>query len=404
MAEFTYVALTDTGAKKSGNIVAESKEVALQMLREQSLFPTSVETASALNKEVKFNTGGSISPHALAVFCRQFHSMMDAGVAMVPALHMLGQQSDNKTLAKAIADLEQDVKAGLTLGEAMRHQGKVFPEMMIAMTEAGEASGKLDVSLDRMATQFDRVAETRSRTIKASIYPIIVLVVCIAIVIFMLLKVIPSYETMFESMDMTLPAATLMMIALSNFLQNYWFIAIGIIVAIVLVRMFIRSTPKGHLSQDTVALKIPILGPLRQKTACSIISRTLSTLIFSGVSIVEALQITSKVIDNYAYKVALEEAVDDVKKGVPLSATLAKHPIFPPMVVYMISVGEETGQTDEMLTKLADYYDDEVEMATETAMAAIEPAIILVMAGLVGLLVVAVMGPMIKMYSNLDSL
>lgn len=404
MAEFTYAALTDKGAKKTGNIVAESKEMALQQLREQGLFPTDVQTASALNREIKFNAGGSISAHALAVFCRQFHSMLDAGVALVPALQMLGKQADNKTLAKAIGDLEQDVRAGLTLGEAMRHQGNTFPEMMIAMVEAGEASGKLDVSLDRMADQFDRVADTQARTRKAAIYPVIVLVVCIAIIVFMLIKVIPSYETMFESMDMTLPPATLMMIALSHFIQNYWFIIIGVIVAFVLIRLFVKSTPKGRLWMDTRALKFPFLGPLRAKTACSVISRTLATLIYSGVSITDGLHIVSKVIDNYAYKVALEEAEEDVKKGVPLSVSLAKHPIFPPMVVYMISVGEETGQTDEMMNKLADYYDDEVKMATETAMAAIEPMIILVMAGLVVILIAAVMGPMIKMYSNLDAL
>lgn len=404
MAEFTYTALTSTGAKKTGSIVAESPEIAAQQLRDQGLFPTNVAAASALNREIKFGSGGHIKVHSLAVFCRQFHSMLDAGVALVPAMQMLGRQSDDKTLAKAIEALEADVRAGLTLGEAMRHQGSTFPEMMIAMVEAGEASGKLDVSLERMADQFDRVADTQARTRKAAMYPIIVLVVCIAIIVFMLIKVIPSYETMFDGMGLELPIATVIMIKLSHFIKQFWYIILGAVVAIVLIRMFIKSTPKGRLAMDSNALKIPFLGPLKAKTACSVISRTLATLIYSGVSITDGLHITAKVIDNFAYKVALEEAEDDVKKGVPLSTSLAKHPIFPPMVIYMISVGEETGQTDEMMNKLADYYDDEVKMATETAMAAIEPAIILVMAGLVGLLIAAVMGPMIKMYSNLDAL
>lgn len=404
MAEFTYAALTDKGAKKTGNIVAESKEMALQQLREQGLFPTDVQTASALNREIKFNVGGSISAHALAVFCRQFHSMLDAGVALVPALQMLGKQADNKTLAKAIGDLEQDVRAGLTLGEAMRHQGNAFPEMMIAMVEAGEASGKLDVSLERMAAQFDRTDKTQAMTKKAAIYPVIVAIVAVAVVVFMLVKVIPSYQEMFSQMDMDLPAITKAMIKLSDFIIHYWYIIIAVIVAIVVVHRIIRSTENGRLRQDTNALKFPLLGNLRVKTNCSIISRTLSTLIFSGLSITDALAICAKVTDNYAYKSALQSAVEDVKRGVPLSASLSKSKWFPPMVIYMISVGEETGQTDDMLQKLADYYDDEVEMTTQTVMAAIEPAIILVMAGLVGILIMAVMSPMIQMYSSLDQL
>lgn len=404
MAEFTYVALTNTGAKKQGNIIAESKDYALRQLREQGLFPTEVKATTGMNRQINFDMVGEAKPHDLAVFCRQFHSMISAGVALVPALHMLGGQSENKNLRSAIQGLEADVRAGLTLADAMRHQGKIFPEMMIAMVEAGEASGKLDVSLERMAAQFDRTDKTQAMTKKAAIYPVIVAIVAVAVVVFMLVKVIPSYQEMFSQMDMDLPAITKAMIKLSDFIIHYWYIIIAVIVAIVVVHRIIRSTENGRLRQDTNALKFPLLGNLRVKTNCSIISRTLSTLIFSGLSITDALAICAKVTDNYAYKSALQSAVEDVKRGVPLSASLSKSKWFPPMVIYMISVGEETGQTDDMLQKLADYYDDEVEMTTQTVMAAIEPAIILVMAGLVGILIMAVMSPMIQMYSSLDQL
>ena len=405
MPEFRYVALTADGEEKKGNITSTTLDEALASLRGDGLFPTTVEKATVLNKDLELPFGSSVSARDLSVFCRQFVSMLSSGVTILAALEMQANQTENKTLARTLSVVRDDITKGETLANAMKRHPKVFPELMISMVEAGEASGKLEVTFELMADHFERVERTKGMIRKASVYPIVVAIVAVIVMIIMFVKVIPAYTDMFNDMDIEMPKITLAVVAASNFLIHYWYVIVGVIVAIVLGVKAWHSTPEGKLAHGRASLKAPLFGKLHLKSECSVMARTLSTLIYSGMDLVEALEIVAKVTGNEVIKRTLRNSAEDVRRGVPLSKSLEKAGVFPPMVIYMIGVGEETGEIEDMLSKLADYYDEEVEMTTQTVMAAIEPMIILIMAALVMILIAAVMSPMIAMYSNLgDSL
>ena len=401
MPEFSYVAQDSSGKEKRGNVVADSAQLAIETVSAEGLVVLSVKEANLLTKELDLTIGNATKPRDLSVFCRQFVSMLSAGVTVVSALEMLSGQTENKYMAKAIVEVRSDIMKGETLGDAMARHPKVFPDIMVNMIRAGEASGKLEVSFERMAEHFEKAAATAGMVRKAAMYPIIVAIVAIIVGVFMLVKVVPSYTEMFDSMDMELPGLTVAVVNLSDFLVAYWFIIIPVIIAIVVaIRMF-KRTDGGKLFFAQMAIKLPLFGKLNVKTACSLFARTLSTLIYSGLPLTEGLDIVSDTMSNEVYKRALKKTADEVSQGIPLSVSLKKSKLYPPMVDYMIEIGENTGEIEEMLEKLADYYDEEVKMTTETVMAAIEPMIILVMAALVGVLIAAVMAPMISMYQQM---
>ena len=404
MAEFTYTAINGAGRQVKGNILAETEAHALEKLRLQDLYPTKIATATLLNKEIDINFGKLASSRDLSVFSRQFVSMLSAGVTIVSALEMLADQTENKHMAKALRKVQEDIMQGETLADAMRKQNKVFPELMLNMVAAGEASGKLDVSFTRMAEHFEKAEKTEGMIRKASIYPIMVAVVALVVVVIMLLKVVPSYTEMFASMDAEMPGITQAVINASNCVTKYWYIVLAIIVAVVGGLKAYQTTEDGKLFMGRLAISIPLFGKLNMKTISSLTARTLSTLICSGMPLVDALVIMSKTVGNEEYKKALEHTVDDVREGIPLSVSLRRSGLYPPMVSHMVGIGEETGEIDDMLTKLADYYDVEVEMTTQTVMAALEPIIILVMALLVGIIIAACLAPMVQMYSSMGNL
>ena len=404
MAEFTYTAINGAGRQVKGNILAETEAHALEKLRLQDLYPTKIATATLLNKEIDINFGKLASSRDLSVFRRQFVSMLSAGVTIVSALEMLADQTENKHMAKALRKVQEDIMQGETLADAMRKQNKIFPELMLNMVAAGEASGKLDVSFTRMAEHFEKAEKTEGMIRKASIYPIMVAVVALVVVVIMLLKVVPSYTEMFASMDAEMPGITQAVINASNFVTKYWYIVLAIIVAVVGGLKAYQATEDGKLFMGRLAISIPLFGKLNMKTISSLTARTLSTLICSGMPLVDALVIMSKTVGNEVYKKALEHTVDDVREGIPLSVSLRRSGLYPPMVSHMVGIGEETGEIDDMLTKLADYYDVEVEMTTQTVMAALEPIIILVMALLVGIIIAACLAPMVQMYSSMGNL
>jgi type IV pilus assembly protein PilC len=272
------------------------------------------------------------------------------------------------------------------------------------MVAAGEASGKIDVAFERMAVHFEKSAKIKSIVKKAMVYPVIVLVVAIAVVIVMLLKVIPSYQDMFEELGGELPAITRAVVAMSNFIQNDWMIILAVIVAIVIGSSAFKKTVPGQFFFGNFMRKVPIFGKLTIKQAAANYARTLSTLIYSGLPMMEALTITGNTMSNYIYKQTLIKAREEVAKGVALSEPIIQSGMFPPMVGHMTKIGEETGDLEGMLTRLADYYDEEVEMTTQTVIAALEPMIILVLAGIVSVMVGAIMMPMFSMYEQMNSL
>lgn len=293
---------------------------------------------------------------------------------------------------------------GETLADAMRKHKKIFPELMINMVTAGEAAGKLDVTFSRMADHFEKAEKTEGMMKKAAIYPVMVAVVAIVVVVIMLIKVVPAYADMFASMDVEMPGITLAVMNASDFMTHYWYVLLAIIVMVVAVGKAYKNTEDGKLAAGRMAISVPLFGKLKIKTISSLTARTLSTLIYSGMPLVDGLRLTARTVGNELYKRALEQAVVDVREGMTLSSSLKKSGLYPPMVSHMIGIGEETGELEDMLTKLADYYDTEVEMTTQTVMAALEPMIILIMAALVGIIIAACMAPMISLYSNMGNL
>ena len=404
MASYGYEAINKMGKEVKGSMDADTLEQAREKLKQQGLIVISLKEESFLNKDINITFGKKISPRDMSVFCRQFVSMSRAGVSIMECLSLLREQTENEVLAKAIAQVHADVQKGESLAESMRKQEKIFSNLMVTTVAAGEESGSLDISLERMATQFEKSARTAATIKKAMIYPIVVACLAVGIIVVMLTFVIPQYTDMFDDLGAELPGLTVAVVAASDFLLAYWYIIIPVVIVVVLLIRFYVKTPAGKLLTSQMAIRIPMFRNLVVKSACSQLARTLSTLIAAGVPLVEAVEISANTMQNVLFKDAILEARDEVIKGVPLSEPLQQSGLFPPMMYHMVRIGEESGSTEEMLTKLADYYDEEVEMATQSLMAAMEPMIIIVLAGVVCLILGAIMGPMMTMYSALDNL
>ena len=404
MPGFSYVAVDKRGKEKRGSLEAETRERALEQLKAEGLIPVSVREQGALNKEIDFSIGKKVKPRDLSVFCRQFVSITQAGVPMKEALQMMTEQTENKWLKKATADVLLNVEKGNTLADSMAAIPDVFPPMLVNMVAAGESSGSLDMSFERMATHFEKEAKLKATIRKATIYPIILIFAVIGVVAVMLLYVIPIFIDMFADLDIEMPALTMGVMNLSKWTASHWYVILAVVAAVVAAYRLIYNTDQGRLKIDYIKMKIPLFGKLTVKTACAQFARTMSTLMGAGISTTECLDTCTKIINNIHYKNALQKAKEEVMKGIPLSEPLAASEVFPPMVCHMTGIGEETGNMEEMLNKLADYYDEEVEITTQSVLAAMEPLIIVFMALIVGTLVIAVIMPIRTMYEGLNNL
>ncbi len=404
MPGFSYVAVDKRGKEKRGSLEAETRERALEQLKAEGLIPVSVREQGALNKEIDFSIGKKVKPRDLSVFCRQFVSITQAGVPMKEALQMLSEQTENKWLKRAISEVLLNVEKGNTLADSMRSQPDIFPPMLVNMVEAGEQSGSLEMAFSRMAVHFEKEAKLKATIKKATIYPIILVIAAIGVIAVMLLFVIPIFIDMFADLDIEMPALTMFVMNSSKWMTSHWYVVLAIIVGVVAAYKLIYKTTQGRLTIDRIKMKMPLFGKLTVKTACSQFARTMSTLLMSGISTIDALETTSKIVNNIHYTNAMLKAREEVMKGVPLSEPLEASGIFPPMVYHMTGIGEETGNVEEMLEKMADYYDEEVEMTTQSVLAAMEPIIILFMALIIGTLVIAVIWPIASMYNGLDNL
>lgn len=404
MAAWGFVAIDKSGKEIKGSKEADSEEQVLRELKAQGLIVLDVTEQNALTKDISIDIGGKPTARDLSVFCRQFASITRAGVTIIEALRMLAEATENKKMQKALMNVRADVEKGETFADSLAKHPAVFPELLIQMARAGESSGSLETSMERMAIQFEKSAKTKALVKKAMIYPIVVMIVAIAVVIVMLVVVIPSYTDMFEQLGAELPGITLAVIAMSDFVKNYWFIIIPVVVGVVFLFKAYAKTYSGKHLFGKLQLKIPAVKNLVVKNASAMMARTLSTLLTAGVPLNEAVAIVSDTMTNIWFKEALKDATEQIMVGVPLSQPLQNCGLFPPMVYYMVRIGEEAGSTEEMLNKLADYYEEEVEMAVQSLMAAMEPMIIIVLAVVVGGLIAAVMAPMMTMYEALDNL
>ena len=404
MPGYTYVAVDEKGKEKRGRMDAENRDEVSQQLKKDGLFPVEIKEQGALNKDIDFSIGKKVKPRDLSVFCRQFVSITQAGVPMKEALQMMTEQTENKWLKKATADVLVNVEKGNTLADSMASIPDIFPPMLVNMVAAGESSGSLEMSFNRMATHFEKEAKLKATIRKATIYPIILICAVIGVIAVMLLYVIPIFIDMFADLDVEMPALTMGVMNVSKWTAGHWYVILAVVVAVVIIYRLIYNTESGRLKIDYIKMKVPLFGKLTVKSACAQFARTMSTLMAAGISTTECLDTVSKIINNIHYKNALQKAKEEVMKGIPLSEPLAASEVFPPMVCHMTGIGEETGNMEEMLSKLADYYDEEVEITTQSVLAAMEPLIIVFMALIVGTLVIAVLMPIRSMYDGLDNL
>ena len=400
MAQYSYKIIDKAGKTKKGTIEAENIDKARTSLKAEGSI-LSLEEASALNRDINISFGKKkkVKVRDMGVFCKQFKSILQAGIGMVDALDMLAQQTNSKVLKEALKNVKDNVQKGDTLNMAMRKEGTVFPSLLLNMIEAGEASGSLEVALDRMSTHFDKDARLKGMVKKAMMYPIVLIIVTIVIAAIMLIKVLPSFASTFASMGSDLPGYTKFIMGLSDSLIETWYIWIIAIAGIMFAYKAYVRTEKGSRVVGNIKLKMPILGDLFTKTECARFSRTLSTLLAAGMPLIEAIETTGKTLDNVIFKDALADAVVQVQRGAPLSAPIKASGIFPNMVVHMLSIGEESGNVEEMLVNVAEYYDEEVTLATDSATAMMEPLIIVVMAVVVIGIIAAIYAPILSMYT-----
>ena len=402
---FSYIIFNTAGKEVKGTLDAATYQEAAQKLRADGSTLISLEEANALSKEVEISfLQQKPKPRDMAVFCRQFVSIIDAGVPVTAALEMLGEQTENKLLAAALKDCKVQIEKGNTLAEAMKKHPSVFDSLFITLVEAGEASGSLDVSFSRMGLQYEKDAKLKGLVKKASIYPSVVAVIAVAVVALMLVFVVPQFEEMLTDLGSELPALTKMVVAASNFMIAKWYIVLAVIALLVFAIIRFKKTEGGGRFFGRIGIRAPLIGPLTVKSASARMCRTFSTLLGAGIPMMEALDIVSRTMGNVHFREALIDTRDDVAMGEALSTSIERSGLFPPLVHHMISIGEETGDIEEMLTKLAEYYEEEVEMTTQQVMAAVEPLIIVVLAAIVGIIVGAVMMPMMTMYDALDNL
>lgn len=405
MANFSYEVLSSAGKRTKGSITGDNRETVMTELKNSGDTVIRCEEASALDKDINIGfLEKKPKPRDLAVFCRQFVSIIDAGVPVMTAFDMLGQQTENKRLRDAINDCKKTIEYGESLTTAMSQHSDIFPKMFITLVEAGEASGSLDVSFARMAEHFEKEAILKAAIKKASLYPIIILCIAFVAVTLLLTFVVPTFKDMLSDLGTELPGITKFVLGASAFIKGYWYIVLVIIIALVMGIRAFNKTEKGMHFFGMMAIKFGPIKNLTVKNASAQMARTLSTLLGSGLPLMDALQITAGTMSNVWFKEEIDKARDMVMVGAPLNKQFKDGGLFPPLVHQMIGIGEETGDIDSMLNKLAEYYESEVQEATQQLMAFLEPLIILLLAVIIGGIVLSVIMPMASMYEGLNSL
>lgn len=399
MAQYNYKAMDKNGKAKKGSIEAINLDKAKEKLKSEGLIVQDIKEQGAGKK----GGGKKVKDKDLAVFCKQFSAVLNAGVTIISALEMMSEQLENKTLKRALQEAQAYVQKGGTLADAFKLNPKVFPPIMINMTAAGEMSGNLEICFDRLTTHFETANALHSKVKGAVTYPIVILIVVVAVVAVLLVGVIPQFSQMFDDLGSELPAATQMLVNLSDFLQHKWYILVIIVVAIVFGLKAFGKTEPGSLMYAKIGIKFPLFGNLTIKSAAATFSRTMATLMASGISLIDAVEQVAKMINNRIIREALLDAKTQIAKGVPLSKPLRDCGIFPPMLPQMTKIGEETGNIEDMMDKVADYYEMEVNDATDALTAAMEPLIIVIMGVVVGGIVMAIYSPMLSMYDAVDS-
>ena len=398
---FKWTGKTPKGTVQQGEMSAETREDVIAALRKQGIIPTIVaeKKASALNLGA-FKRGKKIKDRDIIVFTRQFASMYNAGIPIVQGLDIMSKQTENKTLREIIGKVKGDVESGTTLADSMKKYPKAFDDLYVNLVAAGEQGGVLDSVLQRLAVYIEKAMKLKKKVKGAMIYPAVVMFVAAMVIAIIMIFVIPIFAKVFGEMGVALPLPTQMVVGLSNFLSGIGgLILFAVIVGSIFALRQYRSTAGGRMVTDKLFLKIPVIGELIRKVAVARFSRTLGTLISSGVPILDGLDICAKSAGNKVVEKVVYEVKKDVASGKTVSEPLAKSDVFPPMVVQMISVGESTGSLDQMLSKIADFYDDEVDNTVQNLTVLLEPALMVFLGTVIGFIVIALYLPIFKLGS-----
>lgn len=403
MAQFNYKAVDKSGKARKGTVDAADHDKALEKLKEEGLSVTELNDAG----EGRSGAGlgrKKVKSRDLSIICKQMVSILNAGVTVITALEMLSEQMDNKVLKAALVESKVYVEKGGNLSDSFRLNPGVFPPIMINMVAAGEASGSMEIAFERLSTHFEKDDALKAKIKGALTYPIMVLIVAVLVIIVVMIAVIPQFTEMFADMGVQLPLATRIMVAGSNFILQKWYILLIIIAAIVFGIKAFKATPAGDMFFSKIAVNAPIFSNLVIKENSARFARTLSTLMAAGIPMLDSIEQVAKMMGNKIFRDGLMNTKAQVAKGLPLSKPLKDMEVFPTMLVQMVKIGEETGNIEDMMDKLADLYDREVDLATESLTQAMEPLTMVVMAGIVGVIVAAVYGPILSMYEGIDNM
>ncbi len=398
---FRYQGRTKTGAQKKGTIEAANRNAAIAKLRSQGINPRVIEESkSVLHYEISL--GNKVKHKDFIIYLRQYATLIRAGITVVDATHILQQQTSSKPLKKALIDVEEDIRQGVAFSEAAARHPKVFPPIFVNMMRAGEASGNIDDTLERLADSMAKQYSLKKKVQATLTYPAVLLIITLLVSFFLMIFVVPTFVAMFEDLDIELPWITKAVLAISHFLQKYWWLIIGGLIGTMLgLRQLYMTNAKLNYQVNVAILKMPIFGPLLQKSVIARMTRTLSSLFSSAVPILQALTIVEKIVGNPVVAKVVGQAKLSLQQGGTLSEPLAKSWLFPPLVHQMTAIGEQTGSLDYMLEKVADFYEEEVDRTVDTLKSLIEPLMILFLAAVVGTVVAAILLPMLTMYENI---
>ncbi len=406
MASFTYKAKTSSGSIISGRFDAADKGMVVSFLKSKGLYPMDIKEVKLRGKEFALNFGKKITAKDLAVFCRQFYTMINAGVSVIRCLGFLRRQTENAKLAGIISNVYDEVQKGKSLSEALRaHQGQL-PVILVSMVEVGEVSGTLDRVFERLAVHFEKDNRVRQKIKTAMVYPSVIGIIAMLMVIFMLVFVVPKFMGMFNVAGSGLPLPTKILLAVSNAVTNVVFLFFASIIAFALYFLFskFKRSHTGRLTISRIIFRIPKVGINYRKILASRFARVLSLLLETGVPLIQALDVADKVVDNRVVSIGLAKVRDDVKRGSNLAGPLEDMGVFPVMITQMISIGEESGSLDDIVGKAADFYDEELDTSISQLISLLEPVMILGLALVVGFIVLSMIMPIFGMYRNLGQM
>ncbi|GAB4241937.1 MAG: type II secretion system F family protein [Thermoleophilia bacterium] len=400
MGTYTYTARPQSGPQTKGEISGDSKAAAAAELRRRGLTVLAIDEKKGLPDLNEWLEGMTrIKLRDKVVFSRQFATMINAGLALLRALYILEEQTENKRFAKIIGQVRQDVEAGMPLSDAIEKHPAAFDRLYVSMVRAGEVGGVLDQTLDRLATQLEKDDSLRRSVKSAMTYPILIGVFAVLVMFGLILFVIPIFANMYNDLGGELPLLTRIMVGTSDFMRSFWFVVFPALFLAFYGLKRLKNSRRGTEIWDRIKLRLPMkLGPIIQKIAVSRFSRTLATLVSSGVPILQAIDITGKTSGNTVIEYAMENVKENIKSGDSIARPLERVSVFPPMVTQMISIGEETGALDTMLHKIADFYEDEVDAAVKSLTSILEPIMMIFIGGMVGLIVVAMYLPIFNLF------